>query len=111
MRVTRGHPPTFIWHTREDEIVPVAHAELYAQALENQGVPHSLLIFDEGLHGLGMSSPKSKSPVASTAPLVQRTVTGHDLDMNLIESETSDWAEQMIEWLGSWIEPQFCPPV
>lgn len=40
-RIHRGHPPTFLWHTRADQVVPVAHSEVYAEALKEKGVDHT----------------------------------------------------------------------
>ena len=45
-------PPTFLWHTANDDCVPVNNSLLYAQALNKAGVPFELHIFPEGRHGL-----------------------------------------------------------
>ena len=46
-------PPCFIWHTYEDQTVPVRNALDFANALENHSVPYSLHIYHAGRHGLG----------------------------------------------------------
>ena len=48
-------PPTFVWHTVEDQSVPVGHALTYARALGRAGVPYELHVFPEGRHGLGLA--------------------------------------------------------
>lgn len=48
-------PPAFIWHTADDEGVPVANSLLMAGALAKQGVPVSLHVFPHGRHGLGLA--------------------------------------------------------
>lgn len=50
--VTKNTPPTFIWHTEEDELVPVMNSRLYAQALKANGIAHELYIYPKGQHGL-----------------------------------------------------------
>ncbi len=53
--VTPSAPPFFVWHTAEDEAVPVEHAYLLAQALATSHVPHELHVFARGPHGLGLA--------------------------------------------------------
>ena len=48
-------PPTFLWHTAEDECVPVMNSLLYAQALAVNHVPFELHVFPQGEHGLSTS--------------------------------------------------------
>ena len=50
--VSEKTPPTFLWHTRTDQLVPVMNTLLYAQALAKQGTPFSVHIYPFGLHGL-----------------------------------------------------------
>lgn len=49
-------PPTFLWHTADDALVPVEHAYLLGAALARHGVPHALHIYPSGAHGLGLAS-------------------------------------------------------
>ena len=51
-RVTETTPPTFLWHTAADTVVPVVNSLLYAQALAEHGVPFGLHIYPRGFHGL-----------------------------------------------------------
>ncbi|MFU1798128.1 alpha/beta hydrolase [Paenibacillus azoreducens] len=48
-------PPTFIWTTSDDAVVPVENSLLFAGALSKAGIPFELHVFEEGPHGLGMS--------------------------------------------------------
>jgi acetyl esterase/lipase len=50
--VTGQTPPTFLWHTRTDQAVPVMNTLLYGQALAENNVPFALHIYPEGWHGL-----------------------------------------------------------
>ena len=51
--VKENTPPTFIWHTEEDSLVPLEHPLKMAEALINKKVPCELHIFPTGDHGLG----------------------------------------------------------
>ena len=50
--VTPNTPPTFIWHTAEDQAVPVKNSLVYATALADNKVPFSLRIYPYGVHGI-----------------------------------------------------------
>lgn len=51
-RVSAKTPPTFLWHTATDDVVPVMNALLYAQALNRYNVPMEIHIYPQGRHGL-----------------------------------------------------------
>ncbi|MBT7166569.1 MAG: alpha/beta hydrolase [Victivallales bacterium] len=53
-RVTPDTPPTFLWHTANDPVVPVENALLFASACARHGVPFALHVFPDGRHGLGL---------------------------------------------------------
>lgn len=48
-------PPTFLWHTADDDAVPAANSLLFATALARHGVPYALHIYPHGQHGLGLA--------------------------------------------------------
>lgn len=50
-------PPAFVWHTGDDQIVPVHHSLMFAQALSACGVPYELHVYAHGRHGLGLQAP------------------------------------------------------
>lgn len=54
LQVHPGLPPCFLWHTQEDKLVPVGHAELYAAALRQNGIPHEFHLYEDGDHGTGL---------------------------------------------------------
>lgn len=58
LQVHPGLPPCFLWHTAEDKLVPVEHAQLYAAALHQNGVPHELHLYQHGDHGTGLIGTK-----------------------------------------------------
>lgn len=56
-QVKETMPPCFIWHTMEDEAVPVENSLMMVSALRKAGVPAELHIFPKGEHGLSLASP------------------------------------------------------
>lgn len=54
-RVDRQTPPTFIWHTADDEVVPVENTLLMASSLAQRKIPFSCHIYPHGKHGLGLA--------------------------------------------------------
>jgi acetyl esterase/lipase len=55
-QVTRGTPPTFLFHTDEDDGVRPENSVLYYMALRQAGVPAEMHIFQRGQHGVGLAS-------------------------------------------------------
>ena len=62
LQVTAHTPPCFIWHTWEDQTVPVENALLFAGALRKAAVPFDLHIYEKGRHGLGLGRPDAEAP-------------------------------------------------
>ncbi len=54
-RVTSRTPPTFLWHTADDAVVPVQNSLMFADALAGAGVSFALHVFPHGRHGLGLA--------------------------------------------------------
>ncbi|GAA3762521.1 alpha/beta hydrolase [Terriglobus aquaticus] len=54
-RVTAQTPPTFLWSTTDDAVVPVMNSVLFYQALLKNKVSAELHIFPHGRHGLGLA--------------------------------------------------------
>lgn len=66
-------PRSFIWHTKEDSLVPVKHSMNYAVRLNELGVDFELHIYEKGAHGLSVANAmvNTENPhVASWIPLV-----------------------------------------
>ena len=53
--VTKDTPPAFLWHTSEDDGVPVQNAYEYANALAKFKIPAEVHVFPKGRHGLGLA--------------------------------------------------------
>ena len=55
LRVTAQTPPTFLFHTTNDTVVPVENSVRFFLALRKAGVPAELHVFESGPHGVGMA--------------------------------------------------------
>lgn len=67
LHVTKQTPPTFLFHTVDDEAVPVENALLYCSALRSQGVPFEAHLYERGRHGVGLAAD---IPELATWPLL-----------------------------------------
>ncbi|MEV1001652.1 alpha/beta hydrolase [Nonomuraea sp. NPDC050202] len=54
-RVTGDTPPVFLWHTADDESVPVENTLSLSQALARHGVAQEVHVYPSGRHGLGLA--------------------------------------------------------
>lgn len=59
--VTENTPPMYLWATASDELVPVQHSLRMAHALAEHKIPFELHVFEEGPHGLGLSTQATGS--------------------------------------------------
>ena len=60
-RVTAQTPPAFLWHTANDDNVPVENSLLFFSALHRCGVPAALHIYPRGVHGLSLASVETRN--------------------------------------------------
>jgi acetyl esterase/lipase len=79
-QVSSNTPPTFLWHTVTDEIVPVENSLMFAAALQEAKIPFEMHIFQKGCHGLSLATPE--------------TDNGRSLNPH-----AAHWMELCIEWL------------
>jgi acetyl esterase/lipase len=56
LQVTKETPPTFLWHTAEDTGVLPDNSMLFALALQKNGIPYELHIYEKGRHGIGLAN-------------------------------------------------------
>ena len=81
-RVSEDTPPTFLWHTWEDEAVPVENSLLFAAALRRHGVPCEMHIYQRGHHGLALCNGET-----CAADGARR------------QDECSNWIDMAARWL------------
>ena len=55
MQIDENTPPCFIWHTANDEVVPLEHSLKFAMGLKKHNVPLEMHVFPDGHHGLGLA--------------------------------------------------------
>ena len=68
LQVTDQTPPAFLWHTFEDESVPVKNSLLFAEAEERAGNLVELHIYPRGYHGLATGDYTVKPDFAFDVP-------------------------------------------
>ncbi len=54
LHVTPQTPPTFLFSTSEDKVVPAENSVTFYLALHKAGVPAELHVFEKGPHGVGL---------------------------------------------------------
>ncbi len=64
-QITTQTPPTFLFHTTEDRVVPVENSVLFYLALRKAAVPVEMHIYLKGSHGVGLAR---NDPVLGTWP-------------------------------------------
>lgn len=82
-QVTPSVPPTFLWHTANDETVRVENSLLFLTALIQQGVVCEGHIYPFGKHGLSLASPEVAEPEKG----------------RFSDSHVASWSSLAIEWL------------
>lgn len=67
-------PPTFLWHTAEDGVVPVENSYQMAMSLQQAKIAHELHVFPKGDHGLGLVSiaDRRQGSAEQWRPLAER---------------------------------------
>jgi acetyl esterase/lipase len=56
LAVRKDTPPTFIFQTNEDTVVPAENSLHYFLALRQAGVPAEMHVFEKGPHGVGLAN-------------------------------------------------------
>jgi acetyl esterase/lipase len=54
-QVKRDTPCCFLWHTQDDNVVPVQHSILFSLSLKEKNIDFEIHIFEKGPHGLGLA--------------------------------------------------------
>jgi len=60
MQVTKQTPPTFLVHAKDDGAVKVANSIAFYDALQKNGVPSEIHLYEKGGHGFGMNNKTSE---------------------------------------------------
>lgn len=79
-------PPTFLFSTADDGLVPIENTLAFAAALNRAEVPFEVHIFEHGQHGLSLSKPMTSNG-----------------KQGLVEPRFATWFPMSVEWLkGHW---------
>lgn len=79
--VSEKTPPTFVWHTSQDELIYAEQSLRFAAKLGEYHVPYEIHIFEEGAHGLSLSTENSTS------------------NPELINNDVAIWADLALKFL------------
>ena len=80
--VTENAPPAFLWHTWEDEGVPVENSLLLAAALRRNHLSCELHVWQHGGHGMSLGNEEVYSPGSDN-----------------IHPECQPWIDMAVSWL------------
>lgn len=89
LHVSDNTPPTFIWATAKDHLVPAENSARLAVALAAKGIPFEIHIFENGDHGLATATQ------ASAATLDQ------------LNADAAKW----ISLVDAWLVKRFALPI
>src|SRR5699024_9082525 len=76
-------PPSFIWATAGDILVPARHSMKFAERLADVGVPYDLHVYEQGHHGLSLATQASAR------------------SRDDVDPRAADWIHQAAAWLES----------
>ncbi|EHR36072.1 alpha/beta hydrolase [Helcococcus kunzii] len=82
--VSKDTPPSFIWHTLEDVLVPATDSLEFALELNKYEIPYELHIFNKAKHGLVLGD----------------LMTGVKADQ--ANAQVYKWVDLFIEWLSPY---------
>lgn len=85
LNVNESTPPAFLWATAADGLVPVQHSLRMAHALADHKIPFEIHVFEEGDHGLSVSTQASA----------------------LSKSQMNQNAAKWVELAERWLEKRF----
>ena len=81
-KITPKTPPVFVWHTMEDESVPVENTLMLLAALRRANVPCEAHLFEKGCHGTSISTA----------------------EVDAADPHRAHWVELAVEWLNETFE-------
>ena len=82
--VNQDVPRSFIWHTYEDDLVPVQNSILLVDALVKAKIPTEFHMFAKGGHGLSLANRMTQNQWFGVEPTCQ------------------PWVELLHNWLEAW---------
>lgn len=89
--VNADTPPTFIWTTAGDNLVPCEQSSLYATALAQKKIPFELHIFQDGDHGMALCDEASAGCI------------------DHMNSDAAIWMDLCKTWIRKYLKINFPP--
>lgn len=86
--ITKDFPPTFIWTTKFDQVVPYKHSIVIADEMKKHNVKHKLILYKDGYHG---------------GSLCNKSVYPQNANLKNIE-ENRDWPNKAADFIFSLIK-------
>jgi len=83
-QVNQHMPKTFLWHTLENQLVPVQNSVLLVNEMIKQGLSIEFHLFQKGKHGLGLANILTQKP-----------------DGSLVEPAASEWINLVHHWIDA----------
>lgn len=71
LHVSKQTPPTFLWATADDALVPAENTTRMATALAQANVPFEVHIFEQGVHGLSLADQSTAGTLMFVNPNVE----------------------------------------
>ena len=107
-QVTKDTPPTFLFHTDEDQAVPAENSVAFYLALRKAKVPAELHVYKTGRHGLNLARnvpgtsdwPRACEQWLRGQGLIQKTLSAQDTgESMIINTETvKQWSAPYRGW-------------
>jgi acetyl esterase/lipase len=85
LHVSSSTPPTFLWHTADDQLIPALNSLHFAAALAEHKVPYEVHIFQSGVHGLSLADETTDADGTMINPSVQVWI---DLALSWLKRQT-----------------------
>lgn len=95
-RVSINTPPTFLWHTTDDDCVPCENSLMFALALKRNNISLELHIYRSGCHGLSLCSRETAKDI----------VKGQK--NSLINPHIATWFSLGVEWIEELFDDNYC---
>lgn len=83
-QVTKDAPKAFLWHTFDDDLVPLENTLLMAEALRKQGIQFEMHVYPNGPHGLASG---------------EETTACRKEDLHPDAEYVSSWIQHCIRWI------------
>jgi len=89
LNMTKDFPPTYVWHTLNDQTVNIKNTYLLDEKLNEYGIKHITRLYEKGVHGLSTGDLFTYPENPETREIVKRG------------SDVRGWVMECIDFLNS----------